>query len=77
MDALERLEERINKAVALIDKLKEDNQILKNEKDRLGKELAETKACLMELERKDAERADAIKTKLGTILDKLGMLEQA
>lgn len=77
MDALERLEERINKAVALIDKLKEDNQILKNEKDRLGKELAETKARLMELERKDAERADAIKTKLGTILDKLGMLEQA
>ncbi|MEP0827693.1 MAG: cell division protein ZapB [bacterium] len=77
MDALERLEERINKAVALIDKLKEENQILKSEKDRLGKELAEAKARLAELERKESERADAIKTKLGNILDKLGMLEQA
>ncbi|MEW6014407.1 MAG: cell division protein ZapB [Candidatus Zixiibacteriota bacterium] len=77
MDALERLEERINKAVALIDKLKEENQILKSEKDRLGKELAEAKARLTELERKESERADAIKTKLGNILDKLGMLEQA
>lgn len=76
MDALERLEERINKAVALIDKLKEENEILKNEKDRLTKDLLETRSRLMELERKDAERADAIKTKLGNILDKLGMLEQ-
>lgn len=76
MDALEKLEERINKAVALIDKLKEENQILKSEKDRLGKELAEAKARLIELERKESERADAIKTKLGNILEKLGMLEQ-
>lgn len=76
MDALERLEERINKAVALIDKLKEENEILKNEKDRLAKDLSETRSRLTELERKDAERVEAIKTKLGNILDKLGMLEQ-
>ena len=77
MDALEKLEERINKAVSLIDKLKEENQLLKSERDRLASELKETKARLGQLESTEAERADAIKTKLGNILDKLGVLEQA
>jgi len=77
MDALEKLEERINKAVSLIDKLKEENQLLKSERDHLASELKETKARLGQLESQEAERADAIKTKLGNILDKLGVLEQA
>ena len=77
MDTLEKLEERINKAVTLIDKLREENHLLKSDKDFLHKDLAETKARLAQLESIEAERADAIKTKLGNILDKLGMLEQA
>jgi FtsZ-binding cell division protein ZapB len=76
MEAFEKLEEKINKAVALIDKLSDENKLIKSENDSLKKELAEAKSKMVNLERSEAERADTVKEKLNNIMNKLGALDQ-
>jgi len=76
MDTLEKLEEKINKALALIEKLTEENKSFKAENESLRKDLAEAKSKLTKLESQESERAEKIKGKLNNILEKLGALEQ-
>jgi FtsZ-binding cell division protein ZapB len=76
MEAFEKLEEKINKALTLIEKLTEENKVLRSENDRMKKELAEAKDKLGNLERLEAEWSDKMKNKLNNILGKLGALEK-
>ncbi len=76
MDTLEKLEERINKALNLIEKFTEENKVLKAENENLKSELAEVKSKMAQMESLELERSDKIKTKLNIILNKLGNLEQ-
>lgn len=76
MDTLEKLEEKINRALALIEKLTEENKTLKFENESLKRELNETKSRLSKVESLDSERSEKIKGKLNNILEKLGALEQ-
>ncbi len=76
MDALEKLEEKINRALALIEKLTGDNKVLREENDRLRKEVAETRSKLSDLERQEQSRSENVKERLGNILSKLESLEK-
>ena len=76
MDTLEKLEERINKALSLIEKLTEGNKVLKVENENLKSELTEVKSKMAQMESLELERSDKIKTKLNSILNKLENLEQ-
>jgi regulator of replication initiation timing len=76
MDTLEKLEERINKALAIIERLSEENKTIKVENDSLKKELTESCSKLAEFEAMESERSERIKGKLNNILEKLGTLEQ-
>jgi FtsZ-binding cell division protein ZapB len=76
MDTLEKLEEKINKALALIEKLTTDNRILKEDNERLKKELSESKVKAADLERQENERSEKVRERLGSILNKLDNLEK-
>ena len=76
MDTLEKLEERINKALNLIEKLTEGNKVLKVENENLKSELTGVKSKMAQMESLELERSDKIKTKLNSILNKLENLEQ-
>ncbi|MCX6828361.1 MAG: hypothetical protein NT002_03665 [candidate division Zixibacteria bacterium] len=76
MDTLEKLEERINKALNLIEKLTEGNKVLKVENENLKSELIGVKSKMAQMESLELERSDKIKTKLNSILNKLENLEQ-
>lgn len=76
MDTLEKLEDRINKALSLIEKLTEGNKVLKVENENLKSELTGVKSKMAQMESLELERSDKIKTKLNSILNKLENLEQ-
>jgi len=76
MDTLEKLEEKINKAVALIDKLNKENGILIDENGQLKKRLSEAESKIAEMEKNENEKAEVVKSRLNGILDRLGTLEQ-
>ncbi|HDL03819.1 MAG: hypothetical protein DRP46_03085 [Candidatus Zixiibacteriota bacterium] len=76
MDTLEKLEEKITKAVTLIERLNAEKKSLMEENGRLKEKLTKTEARLSEIEKNESERSEKMKSKLGNILDKLGTLEQ-
>ena len=76
MDTLEKLEEKITKAVTLIEKLTAEKKSLMEDNGRLKEQLTEAQAKLSEMEKSESERSEKMKNKLGNILDKLGSLEQ-
>jgi FtsZ-binding cell division protein ZapB len=76
MDTLEKLEERINKALSLIEKLSNENRTLKAENEELKRELAVIRDEFAKLERAESERSAKAKAKLDGILEKLGALER-
>ncbi|UCD16905.1 MAG: cell division protein ZapB [Candidatus Zixiibacteriota bacterium] len=76
MDTLEKLEEKISKALTMIDRLKDENSTLKGENNQLKKELDEARSRLNEIERGESEKSEKIKGRLNTILSKLDALEQ-
>ena len=76
MDTLSKLEEKIAKAVSLIEKLTGENKTLLAENKQLKARLAEIESKIGSLEADDTARTDRIKTKLNGILDKLETLEQ-
>ena len=69
MDTLEILEDKINKAVALIDKLSSENEILAKENEQLKTNLSAAKKI-------NQDKSEKVKDKLSNILDKLGKLDQ-
>jgi len=76
MDTLEKLEEKISKAVALIEKLKDDNNRLAGENSELKQKLIDYESRLSEIEKSTGEKSEKIKDRLGNILDKLEVLEK-
>jgi len=76
MDALEQLENKISKALNLVEKLSEENKALKDENKQLSSELTKTKTELNSTESEKIEQTDRIKNRLGSILDKLDQLEE-
>jgi len=73
---LELIENKIKKAVDLIDHLNDENKILSEENNRLKKELSEIQARLSEMEGREREVADSVKIKLGNIVNRLATLER-
>lgn len=76
MEILEKLEEKINKAVALIEKLTEENESLADENKRLKMQLSEAGSKLASAEKLDDMKAEKVKDRLDNILQKLNSLEQ-
>jgi FtsZ-binding cell division protein ZapB len=76
MDALEKLEEKINRAVALIERLNEEKEELKQENSELRGKLSEVESKLKKIEGHEGEKTDIVKEKLNGILNKLETLEQ-
>jgi len=73
---LDIIENKIKKAVDLIDHLNDENKILADENLELRKELAELKAKFSEAESHKREIADSVKIKLGNIVNRLTTLER-
>jgi len=76
MDTLEKLEEKITRAVSLIEKLTGENKNLKEENSELRTKMSQAESKLAEIEKDDMEKTEKMKSKLGNILDKLNTLEQ-
>ncbi|MBN2227783.1 MAG: cell division protein ZapB [candidate division Zixibacteria bacterium] len=76
MDALEMLEAKITKALDMIEKLKEENGVLKKENRTLKTQLDEARSRLTVLEQSEQEKTEKIKGRLSHILEKLDALEQ-
>jgi regulator of replication initiation timing len=76
MESFEKLEEKITRAITLIEKLNEDNKRLADENRQLKLRLSETEKRLALIEKGEVEKAEKIKEKLGHILGKLEILEQ-
>jgi regulator of replication initiation timing len=76
MDSLAKLEEKITKAVALIEKLNGEKKAMTEKNDRLETELSQLKSKLNEMEKLDSSRAEKVKEKLSNIIVNLNLLEQ-
>jgi FtsZ-binding cell division protein ZapB len=76
MDTLEKLEEKINKAVALIEKLTNDNEILINKNNQINNELSELKLKLAAMDKTEIEKSEKVRDKLNSIIGKLNIIEQ-
>jgi FtsZ-binding cell division protein ZapB len=76
MDSFEKLEEKITRAVALIEKLNGEKKALTEKNSRLENELSQLKSKLNEMEKLDSSRAEKVKEKLSNIIGKLNLLEQ-
>lgn len=76
MDTLELLEQKINKAVALIEKLTAENEVLMEENKILKGKVSEMGSQLADAEKNNQNKSAQVKDKLNNILDKLGALEK-
>lgn len=76
MDSLGKLEEKITKAVALIEKLTNDNNVLMEKNGQLNNELSELKSKLAAADKLQGSRAEKVRDKLNNIIGKLNLLEQ-
>ncbi len=76
MDSLEKLEEKITRAVALIEKLTSEKKSLMDNNSRIENELSELKSKLAALEKLERGKAEKVKEKLNNIIGKLNLLEQ-
>ncbi len=76
MDSLEKLEEKITRAVALIEKLNSEKKALMDKNSRIENELSELKSKLIAMEKLERGKAEKVKEKLNNIIGKLNLLEQ-
>jgi len=72
---LELLAERVEKVLGLLDRVKHDNLSLKQENERLKAELVGLRKECRELKLESADRSQAVKSKLMSVLDRLEELE--
>jgi FtsZ-binding cell division protein ZapB len=84
LDSLDKLEERISKAVAHIEKLndvrkrlEEDNKQLIEKVDRLEKELKAQKELAANLEKQSTAVSERVKEKVEGLLDRIDSYEQS
>ena len=74
-DSMKLLEEKVGKAIELVDKLTAENETFIAENEQLKAEIAELKSEIDGLVKNDRERSEKVKTKLGSLLKKLEELE--
>lgn len=75
-DSMRLLEEKIGKAIELVDKLSTENESFILENEQLKAELANLRIEMGKFEERDKERSEKVKTKLNGLLQKLENLEQ-
>lgn len=84
LESLDKLEERISKAVAHIEKLndvrkhlEEDNNQLKEKVDRLERELKAQKELISRLEKQSTAVSERVREKVEGLLDRIDSYEQS
>jgi regulator of replication initiation timing len=84
LDSLDKLEERISKAVAHIgkltevkDRLEEENKQLASQKVQLEKELKDKVAALQKLQKQSGKVSEKVKEKVEGLLNKINIYEQS
>jgi len=70
------LEEKIGRAIELVDKLTAENESYVAKNEQLKAELAKLKTEIDRMEKNDKDRSEKVKTKLNSLLQRLEMLEQ-
>ncbi len=75
-DSMKLLEEKIGKAIELVDKLSSENESFINENEQLKAELAELRMDMENIEERDRKKSEKAKAKLNSLLQKLENLEQ-
>jgi len=74
-DKFSRLEERVDQIVDRIQVLTKENSDVRSENDQLKKELAGLRRELDSLKVAQADQAEAVRTKLSSVLERIGELE--
>ena len=74
-DKFELLEEKIGKVVQVVDLLRSENVSLQQENSSLQKQLTRLGQELHQLKLTQNDQADAVKTKLSTLLNRIEELE--
>ena len=74
-DKFSRLEERVDQIVDRIQVLTKENSDVRSENDQLKKELAGLRRELDSVKVAQADQAEAVRTKLSSVLDRIGELE--
>ncbi len=75
-DKFQLLEEKVDKVIALLEKLKTENKLLKEENNRLQAELHEVKVSFAQYKTVHADQSNSIKEKLTSVLNRVQELEQ-
>lgn len=75
-DSMKLLEEKIGKAIELVDKLSLENESFINENEQLKAELTKLRMDMGNLEERDRKKSEKVKAKLNSLLQKLENLEQ-
>ena len=75
-DNLRLLEEKIGKAIELVDKLSTENDSYIQENEQLKAELTKLRTEMNDFKVRDKKKSEKVKTKLNSILLKLENLEQ-
>jgi len=75
-DSMKLLEEKIGRAIELVDKLTAENESYVAKNEQLKAELAKLKTEIDRMEKNDKDRSEKVKTKLNSLLQRLEMLEQ-
>ncbi len=75
-DSMKLLEEKIGKAIELVDKLSTENDSFIQENEQLKAELRKLRIEMNEIEDRDRQKSEKVKIKLNAILLKLENFEQ-
>ena len=75
-DSMKLLEEKIGKAIALVDKLNAENETFLKENEKLKAELSKLRSEMDSIEAREKDRSEKVKTTLNSILQRLEALEQ-
>ena len=73
---LSQLVVRVDQLIERMETLKQENQALKSESNRLRLELSDIQDQLINLELKNADQSQAVKSRLTSVLSRLKELEQ-
>jgi regulator of replication initiation timing len=75
IDKLQKLQDRIEELLKLVDSLRKENHALKAEAKSQHVELAKLKDHVDSLKREQADQSEAVKSKLNSMLSRLDELE--
>ncbi|MFZ1685141.1 MAG: hypothetical protein WAU88_13585 [Candidatus Zixiibacteriota bacterium] len=75
IDKLQKLQDRIEELLKLVDSLRKENHALKADAKAQTAELAKLKDHVDSLKREQADQSEAVKSKLNSMLSRLDELE--